>query len=214
MATERPGPSRLLTGAFLVAALLVGGALGALEIYGVASPLDRIENLVLDWRFLLAGPRAAPADLAIVAIDEETLSKSGGDAPTREMMARIVRALVSFHPRSIAIDIAFLKPRDADSDTELASALKAAPAVVAAIGVFDAAESSSGTGDLALAPKPSSVLWPIEAIRDAAQVGLANVSTDLSGVPRYIPMIYDTPDGGRRLSRSPPRPRRCKLSRS
>ena len=46
-----------------------------------------------------------------------------------------------------------------------------------------------------MAPKPSSVLWPIEAIRDAAQVGLANVSTDSSGVPRYIPMIYQTPDG-------------------
>ena len=46
-----------------------------------------------------------------------------------------------------------------------------------------------------MAPKPSSVLWPIEAIRDAAQVGLANVSTDSSGVPRYIPMIYETPDG-------------------
>ena len=48
---------------------------------------------------------------------------------------------------------------------------------------------------MALAPKPSSVLWPIDSIRDAAQVGLANVSTDSSGVPRYIPMIYQTPDG-------------------
>jgi adenylate cyclase len=198
MATERPGPSRLLTAAFLVAALVVGGALGALEINGVASPLDRIENLTLDWRFLLAGPRSAPADVAIVAIDDETLSESGGDALTREMMTRIVRALASFHPRSIAIDIAFLKPRDPDSDAELANALKAAPTVVAAIGNFDGADSSNGTakpGDLALAPKPSSILWPIEAIRDAAQVGLANVSTDSSGVPRYIPLIYQTSDG-------------------
>ena len=48
---------------------------------------------------------------------------------------------------------------------------------------------------MALAPKPSSVLWPIDAIRDAAQVGLANVSTDSGGVPRYIPMIYETPEG-------------------
>jgi hypothetical protein len=60
MATERPGP-RLLTGVFLVAALLVGAALGALEIKGLASPLNRIENLTLDWRFLLAGARPAPA---------------------------------------------------------------------------------------------------------------------------------------------------------
>ena len=70
--------------------------------------------------------------------------------------------------------------------------------MVAAIGEFDAVDSSgraAESSDLALAPKPSSVLWPIEAIRDAAQVGLANVSTDSSGVPRYIPMIYQTSDG-------------------
>jgi adenylate cyclase len=198
MATERPGPSRLLTGAFLAAALLVGAALGAQEINGLASPLDRIENLTLDWRFLLAGARPAPSSVVIVAIDDEALSEAGSDAPTREMMARLVQALVAFHPRSIAIDIAFLNPRDADVDAKLASALKAGPAVVAAIGNFDAVDPSAGTpepSDLALAPRPSSVLWPIDSIRDAAQVGLANVSTDKSGVPRYIPMIYETPDG-------------------
>jgi adenylate cyclase len=136
--------------------------------------------------------------VVIVAIDDETLSESGGDEPTREMMARIVRALARLHPRSIAIDIAFIKPRDMDADAELARALKAVPTVVAAIGDFDPADSWGGpaeSSDLALAPKPSSVLWPIEAIRDAAQVGLANVSTDSSGVPRYIPTIYQTPDG-------------------
>ena len=68
MATERPGPSRLLTGAFLAAALVVGAALGAQEINGLASPLDRIENLTLDWRFLLAGARPAPSGVVIVAI--------------------------------------------------------------------------------------------------------------------------------------------------
>jgi adenylate cyclase len=198
VATERPGASRLLTGAFLVAALVVGAALGALEIYGFASPLDRIENLTLDWRFLLAGARPAPSTVVTVAIDDETLSEAGGDAPTREMMARIVRAVTGFHPRAVAIDVAFLNSKDSETDAELAAALKAAPAVVAAIGEFDAGDASSEAaepGDLALAPKPSSVLWPIAAIRDAAQVGLANVSTDSSGVPRYIPMIYQTPDG-------------------
>jgi adenylate cyclase len=198
MATERPGPSRLLTGGFLAAAVAAGAALGALELNGVASPLDRVENLTLDWRFLLAGARPAPPGVVIVAIDDEALSESGGDAPTREMMARIVRTLAGFHPRSIAIDIAFLKPRDADADAELARALKAAPSVVAAIGDFAAIDSSVGQSepsDLALAPKPSSVLWPIDAIRDAAQVGLANISTDSSGVPRYVPMIFQTPDG-------------------
>src|SRR5580704_18116290 len=143
MATERPGPSWLLTGGFLAAALLVGAALGAKEINGLASPLDRIENLTLDWRFLLAGARPAPASVVIVAIDDETLGESVASAPTREMMARIVRALAGFHPRSIAIDIAFLNPRDGDADANLASALKAGPAVVAAIGDFDVVDPSN-----------------------------------------------------------------------
>src|SRR5271154_175168 len=103
MATERPGPSRLLTGGFLAAALLVGAALGALEINGVASPLDRVENVTLDWRFLLAGARPAPTGVVIVAIDDEALSEAGGAAVTREMVAHIVRALAGFRPRSIAI---------------------------------------------------------------------------------------------------------------
>ena len=32
-------------------------------------------------------------------------------------------------------------------------------------------------------------------IRDATQTGLANVSTDLSGIPRYVPLIFEIPDG-------------------
>src|SRR5271155_1832652 len=198
MPTERPGPSWLLTGGFLGAPLIFGPGLRALEINGLASSLDRIEKVTLDWRFLLAGARPAPPGIVIVAIYDEALRDAGGDAPTREMMARIVRALAAIHPQSIAIDVAFLNSRGAQADADLADALKATPAVVAAIGVFDAVEPSGGEAepnDLALAPKPSTVLWPIDAIRDAAQVGLANVSTDASGVPRYIPMIYQTPDG-------------------
>src|ERR1700728_764951 len=123
MTTERPGPPRLLTGVFLVAALLVGAALGAQEINGLASPLDRIENLTLDWRFLLAGARPAPTSVVIVAIDDETLGESGAAAPTRDMMARIVRALAGVRPQWIAIDIAFLNPTDPEADSELAGAL-------------------------------------------------------------------------------------------
>ena len=128
MATERPGPSWLLTGGFLAAAVVVGAGLGALEVNGVASPLDRVENLTLDWRFLLAGARPAPPGVVIVAIDDETLSEAGGARPSREMTARIVRALAGFHPRSIAVDIAFLNSKGEEADTELAGALKAAPA--------------------------------------------------------------------------------------
>ena len=197
MATERPGPSRLLTGAFLAAALVVGAALGAQEINGLASPLDRIENLTLDWRFLLAGARPAPSSVVIVAIDDETLSDAGSDAPTREMMARLVQALAGFIPdRSRSISRSSTRAmRTWTQNSPPRSRRFRLSSRRSAISMRSVPRAHWRTGRSGFGPKPSSVLWPINSIRDAAQVGLANVSTDTSGVPRYIPMIYETPDG-------------------
>src|SRR5271166_1685731 len=190
--------SRLLTGGFVAAALVFGAWLGLKQMMGVASGLDRVENLTLDWRFLLAGARPAPAGVVIVAIDDQTLSETEGHALSRKMLARLVRAIVDFHPRAVALDIAFPDSKGENEDAELADALKSTPSVVASIGVFGEGERSGGqpqSAELALAPRPSEVLWPTDAIRDATQTGLANVSTDSSGIPRYVPMIFEIPEG-------------------
>jgi adenylate cyclase len=84
---------------------------------GVASGLDRIEDLTLDWRFLLAGARPAPPGVVIVAIDDQTLSEVEGHNLSRETLARIVRAIADFHPRAVALDIAFLQGREAGRGT-------------------------------------------------------------------------------------------------
>ena len=72
MRIGRPSASLLLTGAFLAAGVLLGIWIGANQIKGGASALDRVENLTLDWRFLLAGARPAPEGVVIVAIDDKT----------------------------------------------------------------------------------------------------------------------------------------------
>jgi adenylate cyclase len=171
---------------------------------GMASGLDRIENLILDWRFLLAGARPAPPGVVIVAIDDQTLSEAEGHALSRQTLARIVRAIADLHPRIVALDIAFPDSKGEKEDAELADALRSTTSVVASIGIFRERELSGGrsqwgqsarSGDLAFAPKPSEVLWPTGAIRDATQTGLANVSTDSTGIPRYVPMIFEIPDG-------------------
>jgi len=189
----------LVTGVFVAAGLASGAWLGVNQIRGAASGLDRVENLTLDWRFLLAGARPAPPGIVIVAIDDETVDDAGGQPPSRETLARIVRAIVEAQPRVVALDFAFPDSRGAQQDEELAAALKSSTSVVASIGIFTGDESSLGRrpqlDELALAPKPSEVLWPTDAIRDAAQTGLANVSTDSSGIPRYIPMIFEIPEG-------------------
>ena len=71
MPIGRPPASLLLTGAFLAAGVLLGIWIGVNQIKGGASALDRVENLTLDWRFLLAGARPAPEGVVIVAIDDK-----------------------------------------------------------------------------------------------------------------------------------------------
>jgi adenylate cyclase len=198
MRIGRPPASFLLTVLFLATGVLLGILVGAKQTQGVASALDRVENLTLDWRFLLAGAHQAPEGVVIVAIDDRTLSETGSNSLPRETLARIVRALAAAHPRAVALDIALLDPRSTEGDAELADALKSTNSVVAAIGLFGHGQhtgEASESADLALAPQPSEVLWPTDTIRDAAQIGLANVSTDASGIARYIPMIYQIPDG-------------------
>src|SRR5271166_4816775 len=204
MRVEGATASRLLTSGFVAAALLCGAWLGLKQTMGVASGLDRVENLTLDWRFLLAGARPAPAGVVIVAIDDQTLSEAEGHNLSRETLARIVRAISDFHPRAVAVDIAFPDSKGAKPDAELADALRSTPSVVASIGIFgeddlSGKQAPSGvsalSGDLSFVPKPSEVLWPTDAIRDATQTGLANVSTDSSGIPRYVPMIFEISDG-------------------
>jgi adenylate cyclase len=183
---------------FIAAGLLVGGWLGFNQIRGVASGLDRLENLTLDWRFVLAGPRAPPAGVVIVAIDDETLASAEGHAFSRLLLASIVRAIAAGSPRAVALDLAFPESQDPKVDGELADALKSTAGVVASIGIFGPkirAGEPARKPEFSLTPKPSEVLWPTEKIRNVAATGLANISTDASGVPRYVPMIFEAPDG-------------------
>ena len=189
--------SPILTIAFVLVGVASGAWLGLGQINGAASGLDRLEYLSLDWRFLLRGAQPAPADVEIVAIDERTIADIEGHALSRPALAKIVRAVANANPRAVVLDMAFPDAKSAQEDAALADALKSTHAVVAAIGIFAPGEGASmrRIAELARAPAPTEVLWPTDAIREAAETGLANVSTDASGIPRYIPLIFETPDG-------------------
>ena len=191
-------PKLALAGAFALVGLLIGGWVGVGEMRGAASVLDRLEAVTLDWRFLLAGPRRAPEDVVIAAIDDETLAVAPDHSLSRALIASIVRALAALEPRAVALDLVFPDPRDGDA--ELAAALRTTPTVVAAIGRFAERTEASPVltetdAELKLTPKPTGVLWPTQTIADAATtVGLANFSTDTGGGPRYVPMLFDIGD--------------------
>src|SRR5208283_3481676 len=150
---------RLLTGAFVAVALVSGAWLGLDQMRGATSPLDRVEYLALDWRFLLAGPRPAPPGVVIVAIDDETISEAEGHVLSRATLARIVRAIADFRPRAVGLDMVFPDSRGEKEDANLADALKSTTSVVGSIGLFGEGERH-WSGESALTPKPSQVLWP------------------------------------------------------
>jgi adenylate cyclase len=182
-----------VTGAFVAAGVLWGGFLGAAQMSGVGSFLDGFEYLTLDWRYALAGPRAAPRGVVVAAIDDETVHNAGAYPLPRGVLARIVRGLAARDPEAIAIDVAFLDAGRADEDKSLAEALHSTKSVIAAVGVFDgerAPKRPCGPGLTPGVPAPTRVLWPTALLREAARTGLVNVATDASGVPRFIPMIY------------------------
>jgi adenylate cyclase len=193
-----PSLEALLTGTFVLVGILWGGFLGVGQIAGLDWGLDRVEYLTLDWRFLIAGARPAPRGVVIAAVDDETLREVGSYPMPRDALARIVRELASYEPQAIAIDMLFLDPGKPDLDAVLADALRASPSVVGAVGVFDKeGPRTGGRTDFDnpdLIPAPSNVLWPIAAVRASARTGLVNLSTDNTGVPRFIPMIFRVGD--------------------
>jgi adenylate cyclase len=198
MRVGRPSATTVSTFGFALLGVVWGGFLGVRQIEGIGSVLDGVENLTLDWRFALAGPRPAPRGVVIAAIDDETVREAGAYPLPRNILAHIVRGVAALNPQALALDIAFLDAGQPETDAELAAALRSTRSVIAAIGLFDRAGASRtaklASDAVAQAPSPLSVLWPTASIRAAAKAGLVNVVTDASGIPRYIPMIYRAGD--------------------
>ncbi len=176
--------------AALVAALSWSGWLAYLHIGGRATPLDSVESALTDLRMRLAGPRKPPADVAIVAIDDEIVQREGGFPVSRAMIARLIETIAAANPRVIAVDVLFLEAgRQPEADRALATAYSKAPTVLAAAGVFDGRVDETGI------PIATSVRRPTPEIGAAAFSGLVNVSEDAAGVPRHLPLVARTDEG-------------------
>ncbi len=139
-----------------------------------------------------------PDVLTIVAIDDAIATQKGYPL-ARIDLARIVGAIAQLQPKIIAVDLLLVDKGADEGDDALAKSLAERPAVVAAAAVFPKASQSvfarNNEDPLALLPTAEKFLLPLKKFADHAQIGVSNVTTDQSGTPRAIPMLFRTSDG-------------------
>ncbi|WP_162244664.1 adenylate/guanylate cyclase domain-containing protein [Aureimonas sp. Leaf454] len=176
--------------AILAAALLWTGWLGQQHVAGLRSLVDRFEEPLTDLRLRLAGPATPPAEVVIVAIDDETVAAEGGYPLDRSRLAFLLSAIRTAGAKTIGLDILLADPGNAISDAALARALAGGHSVITAAGRF-----APGDARLASMPRLDGELRPLAAFEAASSVGLANVSTNDAGTPRHLPLVFASPTG-------------------
>lgn len=124
---QRPLSRSRARGGTFRAALLIGlipGIAGVLFAHW--PPTENLERGGLDFLFMLRGVSQAPADVCVVALDEDSIQEMGLDpaAPwPRSQHARLIRTLKAEGARAVAFDVLFEQPRDPEEDEALRSAL-------------------------------------------------------------------------------------------
>jgi adenylate cyclase len=160
--------------------------------------LDRVESATVDLRTLFRGVRVPPDLVTIVAIDDAIVKQGGVYPLPRIELAKLVDAIARLEPRVIAVDILLVDKGPDQADEALARSLAACPAVIAAAAVFPEASQSlsaeSDHGPLARLPVAERFLLPLKKFADHAKIGVVNVATDQTGVPRSIPLLFRTDD--------------------
>lgn len=90
--------------------------------------------------------------------------------------------------RGVAIDLLFLDATlDAD-DQQLTKAMQSMPTVIAGAASFDKTIQYGGR-----IPQVQSLLLPRSEFKMVASIGLANILTDTGGIPRHVPLVFNTP---------------------
>jgi adenylate cyclase len=159
--------------------------------------LDRAEDALTALRAIVRGERPAPDVVTIVAIDDDTVAKTGGYPLQRADLAAIVDGIARFEPRVIAVDVLLLDRGNERGDVALAQAFDKRPTVIAAAAVFPETRQAiaADEGDpLAGLPRANRFLLPLKTFADHAAVGVANLIEDKAGTPRGVPMLFKTDD--------------------
>jgi adenylate cyclase len=196
-----------------VLALVVTVFLAAGHIWYRDAPLvSAIEGPALAWRFVLRGTETPPDNVAIVAIDDRTVTQLRRWPLPRRTIADAVTKLAAADAAAIGIDLMFLDREQSPDgvtlgagDLALRDALSAAPnsvislaltfgpqptigpeAVLALRGTSYRVVHQSNAGQARGMLRAADALTPIEPFYGAASMGHVNVPVDQDGALRHI----------------------------
>src|SRR5437879_5501810 len=102
-----------------LAIIAVSASLGML----IAWRAPGIDRYAQDWLIRARGTLPAPDDIAIVAIDENSVARLGRFPWPRSVLARAIDALAAAQPKAIALDILIADPSLPDEDNALARSI-------------------------------------------------------------------------------------------
>jgi adenylate cyclase len=194
--------SRRLAFLAAVAALATAAALGA----WAAGTFDRWEHQSVDARFEVRGERAPSDQVAVVAVDENTLATVNQRWPfPRDLQARFIDRLHAYHPRLIVYDVQLTEGSgDDDADFALYEAVSRARPVVLATAETDLQGRTRVFGGDRNVREAGAVvgsaLWPLDdgTVRRFAREagGLPSIATRAFEQLRGHPPSPDLFDGG------------------
>jgi signal transduction histidine kinase len=163
----------------ILAALMLGTSLLSLALSATA--LGRqFDNYAYDFLFRLLQPKPWQPSSIVLAIDEATLAKYGGNAGIRAAIADGISKIKPAHPAAVAVDVILAEPSTPEIDARLEEAFRGTPNLILASYLL---ENSS----------PGLTEWtnPIPRFRQHAfAVGhvLANFD-DYDSVSREVPLM-------------------------
>ncbi|MGH2759987.1 MAG: CHASE2 domain-containing protein [Actinomycetota bacterium] len=171
----------------LISSVLIALAITLLAWVGLsANAFEDPQRGIVDRLFPASDPDAR---IAVVLIDERSLTEVGRWPWDRSVHADLIRAIARRGADRIGYDVTFTEPSDPDADRALSEAIDEARNVVMA-GVVE----FGGEAPREL-PAARSYFPPIEQVRDGAlDVGHVHVNPDRDGIVRALAPVVATPD--------------------
>ncbi|MGB8324075.1 MAG: CHASE2 domain-containing protein, partial [Candidatus Acidiferrum sp.] len=175
---ERP---RNRVKSWLVLNLLLLSLVAALSM---TYPVEELSRRLGDIYFRLRRPLPTSSSVAIVLIDDLSLSRYGRWPWPRSLLARLVRATAAQRPGAIGLDILLSEAEDARDDDDLGKALQETGNVVLA------AKLSGSSQRLWVDPLPL-------FLANSAGVGHVQAVEDADGICRSVPVRELSAEGPR-----------------